>query len=551
MRRPKLEEMTLREKIAQTLLVRQCDLLLRADKDYMEARDPEEAFEIIERVQFGGIWAHGNLDVNHIPGSLSDSFDFTVDSFKEWKRKADAVAKYPMFYATDAFVGKAFKGLSNNIRCGLAVGAANSEELSFELGRATAREHKFVGCNWVWSPVVDQYPPETSGICRVFASKPDMLRRHSNAFIKGMQSEGVAAGVKHFPGSDGIETRDGHIITVNMRCTKEEWKANQGKTFQCCFDEGVYTVMTGAKAFPAADSTTKNGRYLPTSLSKAIVTDLLKGEMGFDGVVITDDVSMGGYTSFYGHDDLYVELLKAGNDVLLGVGIDALDIVAKGVEDGRLSEERINDACRRIFDLKEKLGLFDEDRKNEDTLEGIKRDTAEVLNKIAENGVTLLRDRIGLVPVSKEKIKKVTIIAYSHYDGTLKDLEAMKSAFEERGAEVVLRDRLETFSDVKNVAAESDLIVYAGYIDHHKPKGAPSFYGDVFWSLRYSFTEGLEKSVGVSLGVPYLHYNFMDDALVFANLYSPSAEIQRAFVAALYGEKKFLGVSPVDMTGKL
>ena len=73
----------------------------------------------------------------------------------------------------------------------------------------------------------------------------------------------------------------------------------------------------------------------------------------------------------------------------------------------------------------------------------------------------------------------------------------------------------------------------------------------MFWSLRYSFTEGLEKSVGVSLGVPYLHYNFMDDALVFANLYSPSAEIQRAFVAALYGEKKFLGVSPVDMTGKL
>lgn len=551
MKKPQLKDMTLREKIAQTLLVRQCDLLLRADKDYMERRDSEEAFEIIEREQFGGIWAHGNLDVNQIPGSLSDSFDFTVDSFNEWRKKADAVSKYPMFYATDAFAGQAFKGLSESVRRGLNLGAANSEELSFELGRATAREHRLAGCNWVWSPVVDLYPRESAGICRVFANTPELLEKLSNAFIKGMQSENVAACIKHFPGSDGIEKRDAHIVTAVMRCTFEEWEKRQGKTFQTGIDAGVYSVMTGAKAFPSVDTTMKNGRYVPTSLSKVMVTDILKGKMGFKGVVITDDVTMGGYTSFYGHDDLYVELLKAGNDVLLGVGIDALDIVEKGVKDGRLSEERIDDACRRILDLKEKLGLFDESKENDDTLEEVKKDTQEVLNKIAEKSITLLRDRIGMVPVSKEKIKRVTIITYTHYDKTITELEAMKASFEKRGAKVVLRDRLETFTDAKNVSDESDLIVYAGYLDHHKPKGAPSFYGDVFWSLRYAFTEGVEKSVGVSLGIPYIHYNFMDDALVFANLYSTSAEIQEAFVAALYGEKKFEGVSPVDMTGML
>ena len=273
--------------------------------------------------------------------------------------------------------------------------------------------------------------------------------------------------------------------------------------------------------------------------------------MGFKGVVITDDVTMGGYTSFYGHDDLYVELLKAGNDVLLGVGIDALEIVEKGVKDGRLSEERIDDACRRILDLKEKLGLFDEEKQSETSVEEIKKHTAEVLKQIAEKSVTLLRDKIGMVPVNKEKIKKVTIVTYSHAKATISELEAMKKSFEKRGAEVVLRDKLKNFTDAKNVADESDLIVYAGYIDHHQPKGAPSFYGDTFWSLRYAFTEGIEKSIGVSLAYPYIHYNFMDDALVFANLYNTAEEIQEAFVAALYGEKKFEGVSPVDMTGKI
>lgn len=97
------------------------------------------------------------------------------------------------------------------------------------------------------------------------------------------------------------------------------------------------------------------------------------------------------------------------------------------------------------------------------------------------------------------------------------------------------------------MADNYDLIVYAGYIAHHAPKGAPSFYGDEFWSLRYAFVYGKEKSVGVSLGYPHIHYLFMDDADVFVNLYSPVPEGQRVFVQGLFGELKFTGKSPVEL----
>ena len=97
-------------------------------------------------------------------------------------------------------------------------------------------------------------------------------------------------------------------------------------------------------------------------------------------------------------------------------------------------------------------------------------------------------------------------------------LENMKDEFEKHGAEVLLRRRLESYEDAKAIAEEYDLIVYAGFIAFHAPKGAPSFYGDEFWSLRYAFNYGKEKSVGVSLGYPHIHYNFMEDADVFVNL---------------------------------
>ena len=547
MKKPCVEKMTLREKIAQTCLVRQSDLLMYPDDNYATVRPKEDAAKFIKEHQFGGIWTHGNVDVNQMGTDAYKSFKFTAKSHIEWLSEVEKEAKIPLICANDP--GTTVSDLSS-IMSGLMVGAANDDKLSFELGRQLALEQNSFGSNWIWAPMVDIVNRFHAGIVRPFSNERDTLIRCAKAYIDGIQSVGVAATAKHFPGADPRETRDGHIVSTYVRTPFDEWKREQGAVFQALIDAGVHTVMVTTRAFPAVDDTKIMGTYLPATLSHKIVTGLLKEEMGFDGVVITDDVTMGGYTTFYPHEDLYAEFLKAGCDVLLGVGVDAVDLIEKSVLDGKLSEERVNDACRRVLDLKEKLGLFNEGyKRTAENLDSIKCKTKKVLKDIAQKGVTLIRNNNeSLLPLLKEKVKNVTIICYTHVEGIMNRLVTMKEAFEKRGAKVTLRRRLESWRELEEISNTNDLIVYVGYIYFHAPKGAPSFYGDEQWSFRYAFTSGKEKSIGISLGYPFIHYNFMDECPVFVNGYNATPDTQEAFVSALYGEIPFVGKSPVDLT---
>ena len=547
MRRPDLSKMSLREKVAQTLLVRQSDLLMKAECDYSELRAPEEAKRILDENGFGGIWAHGNEDVNGMSDKYNGYFGYTTKTLLEWINDNTRDMPIPPICASDADGSAVCSDMSTYIK-GLIVGAANSEKYAYEMGRCIAEEYKAAGGNWLWTPSVDLLNRFSSGIVRPVSNKPEQIISLSKAIISGMQSVGVAACAKHFPGNDGKETRDSHIVNTNMRLPLEEWERGQGAIFKAMVDCGVYTVMANARTYPDMDGTKHNGRYLPAGLSKKMITGYLKGTLGFRGVVVTDDVNMGGYTSVYPEDELYARFIEAGCDVVLGVGIDALDKVMKCVERGIVTEERINDACSRIFDLKEKLGLFKEDyvRGGVDIEDAVRR-TKENAYNIARDGITLLRDNVGLLPVRK-RIDKVVIFTYTHREEIYHKLNAMKKAFTDRGAEVSLRRRPESFDEVERAAKEYDLIIYAGYIGFHAPKGAPSFYDDEFWALRYAFTAGKEKSIGISLGYPFIHYNFMDDSDVFVNLYTPNEDAQRAFVSAVYGETEFRGVAPLDMT---
>lgn len=233
--------------------------------------------------------------------------------------------------------------------------------------------------------------------------------------------------------------------------------------------------------------------------------------------------------------------------MLLGVGIDAVELLEEQVLLGNLSIERVDDAVRRVLALKEKVGVFDNFRKVPCSIGEAVTLTYQMSQRLAQKSATLVRDRKNTLPFRRDKVKKVAIICYSHSDDTITQLETMKEEFENHGAEVLLRKRLESYEEAKEIAKQYDLIVYAGYIGFHAPKGYPSFYGEEFWALRYAFVYGSEKSVGVSLGYPHIHHDFMDDANVFVNLYSPEAAGQKVFVQGLYGELPFVGKSPVDI----
>ena len=169
-------------------------------------------------------------------------------------------------------------------------------------------------------------------------------------------------------------------------------------------NEGVDSVMVGHIAFPAVDDTKRNGKYIPATMSKKIVTGLLREKMGFKGVIITDGITMASLTSFCDYEDMLIGLINAGNDILLGVNPYDYEIIEKAVLDGRIPMSRIDESAERVLALKEKIGLFDDNRQEYKMSEESKK-TVEIDRKIAEKSITLLYDNLNILPLKKENIK--------------------------------------------------------------------------------------------------------------------------------------------------
>lgn len=552
MKKPLLSEMTLREKIGQCILAYHYHINRKYEEDPQIFRTQEERRAICEKEQYGVLWVqtgHANRGVDVAAGILEhrDNRD-SSDDFREYISNMDSWLKIHALVAGDmesGGPGTDFYDLTSTCTPP-TLGASDSEALAYELGACIAKELRCAGVNWRWAPVVDM--PNRFGISslRVFApDDADQLIRLANAHIKGMQDQGVAATAKHFPGHDRYEYRDAHCTHTSIESTMEEWWAEQGKVFQGVIDGGVYSVMIGHTSFPAVDDSMVGDQYRPATISKKIITDLLKEKMGFQGVVITDGIVMGGLFNLMPYEELIVELFNAGNDVILGVMPGTGDLVEQAVRDGRISESRIDDACQRILDMKEKLGLFEDGYPNwELRAKDVTPETRKVNLEIARKGITLIRDDNHMLPLDKEKIKKVTIICSTHEESFYNDLECVKEAFEKRGASVKMQRRLKNSEELEAISSESDLIVYAAYVAGHSPWGGQVLYGEECETFLPAFTSGKEKSIGVSMGYPYLHYDIMGQCPTFINTYGRSPEMMQVFVESIYGENPMTGKSP-------
>ena len=567
MKKPLLSEMTLREKIGQCMITAQKTVWQQPEPNVEQQRPLEETKEIIDREQYGGYWAEFTYVYRtRIPGyvaagSMADQpfkvSDFGVEGtrvkcepFRAWIKKQSDMAKIPSFHTADFEMGAGNVFSDLNVVAGPTImAAADDETLAYELGACVGKEMRCAGINWRWAPVVDICGRFSLTMLRSFNQcKTDRMIALANANIKGMQDQGIVATAKHFPGGDRMEYRDAHFSQTVIRTSMEEWLEDQGKIFQGVIDGGVYSVMIGHAAFPAADDTKINGNYIPATVSKKIITGLLKEKMGFKGVVISDDIGMGGIATLYDYETLMVEILNAGTDIILNARPGTGDILLKAVADGRISEERINDACQRVLDLKEKIGLFDDHYYDVPySAEEVAKHTREVNKKIVEKSITLVRDRNNLLPLNKEKIKKVTIIVSSHDDSFMDELETVKQEFEARGASVYMQRRLKNHRELKLLAEDSDLILYATYVGFHAPMGAPFLFGDECKTYFYALSSGREKSIGLSMGYPYIHYDIMENADTFINTYAKSKESMKAFVKAIYGEIPIEGKSPVEL----
>ena len=559
MKKPLLSELTLSEKIGQMLLPYQYNV--NTDQDPVtkklkpKSRDQRDA--LIREEKYGAYWAQTGLGNRGIDVTLrSNTKAEAPEEYGEFLQGESDAYWIPALTALDAEedgIGPLFDQLTITC-CPNAQGAANDEQLSYELAAAVARELRCAGCNWRWAPYVDIANRFTMGVMRRIA--PDDTERNIRlalAQIRGTQSEGVAATAKHFPGGDENEYRDSHFCATIIRSTKEEWAAEQGRIFKAMIDGGVYSIMITHKAFPAVDDSKINGRFRPSTISKKVITDLLKGELGFQGVVITDGIVMASLFTLMPYEQLLVELVNAGNDVILGVPQNGSGkIIEQAVLDGRISEGRINDACQRVLDMKEKLGMFEDSyRLVKYKAEEVAPSTKKINMQIARKAIDLIRDRNQLLPMNASKVKNVAIICSTHAEHFVEELGVLVKELEQRGITVHFQRRLSSQAELQKIAAENDLILYAVWIGPHEPMGGMNLYGDECKTYLWAFSEGKEKSIGVSFGYPYVHYDLMENADVFINTYGQSPELMKVLVEAIFGETPFLGQTPIKLEPSL
>ena len=281
----------------------------------------------------------------------------------------------------------------------MAFGAAGDEELAFEYGRVTATEARAVGVHWLLAPVLDvNSNPENPVInTRAFGEHPETVGRLGAAFIRGARAGGALATAKHFPGHGDTRT-DSHIELPVVAADRERLDRVELVPFRMAVEAGADAVMTAHVAVPEV-----LGDERPATMSPVFMDELLRGEMGFGGILFTDALRMGAITDGYGAGEAAVLALEAGSDVLLAPdGVHtAIDAVAAAVSSGRLSRSRIDRSVRRLLEAKARLGLH----------RGALVDPAQVAAVVgaaahrdaaaraAEASVTLVRDAAQALPL--------------------------------------------------------------------------------------------------------------------------------------------------------
>lgn len=264
-------------------------------------------------------------------------------------------ASYPLFIAVDEEGGSvarlAESGLGAKVDTAKAIGETGDANNAYIAAQTIGKYLADYGFNLDFAPVADLNNISKSAIGdRSYGSDADSVSAFVGSAVRGLKEQGVSVCLKHFPGigSTAKDTHDGIAVTER---TKEQFEAEEFKVFQAGIDAGADMIMTGHMAAPSL-----TGDNTPCSLSKQVITDILRNEMNFDGIVITDSLSMKAITDYHAADEAAIQALRAGCDMIL-MPEDfekAYNGVLQAVKDGTISEERINDSLRRIYRIKYK-----------------------------------------------------------------------------------------------------------------------------------------------------------------------------------------------------
>lgn len=535
-----LQKMTLREKLGQMLMVSYFGVF-----NSTESPAYKEIIHQVEENHVGGLI----IVTDRGPLGLERSQVYpTAVITNELQRRA----KIPLLVGADFESGTGMRlDEGTSFPSAMAIAATGDPKLAYAAGKYTAIEARAAGVQWIFAPDADVNNNPDNPIINVrsFGEDPNDVSAYVREFVRGVEENGALATAKHFPGHGDVGV-DSHIALAVVPGDRQELESTELVPFRAAIDAGVSSIMPGHLSVPALEPNPQ----LPATLSQNILTGVLRDEMNFRGLIITDALDMGGVTSLYAPGEAAVRCVEAGADVLLMS--PAPDAALAGLEDavrsGRISEKRIDASVRRILAVKARLGLdrnrfVDVGRLNEKFARPEYEAQAQA---IADRGVTLLRDTPHLLPLDSTRPLRLLLVALSADPDPVPG-ETIEPEIRPRVDSLTVLRADTQYAPVSTLKLPSpdtyDVAVAALFVRIADRKGDIGFPDDQRAFVGQLIAAG-KPTVVVSLGSPYLIERF-PNAKTWVAEFSSNDISQRAVARALFGQVAITGTIPVTVPG--
>jgi beta-N-acetylhexosaminidase len=534
-----LSALTLRQRVAQMIMVWVLG-------DYTNARDP------------GFLRLVGQVERDGIGGVV-----MSLGSPIEVAEKLNALqrrAAVPLLVASDVepglgrmeggvFVTAAYSaGSATVLPSNMAIGATNDDALAEAMGRITGVESRAVGIHMAFAPVVDvnNNPANPVINTRSFGEDPHRVGALAAAFVRGLQSAGVAATAKHFPGHGDTDT-DSHLGLPVITVPRERLDTIELVPFVSAIGAGAAGMMTAHIALPVA-----YGDSTPATLSSRVMRGLLRDTLRFSGVTVTDAMTMEGIAKGFGTEESSIRSVEAGDDILLMPSdvTAAIDAIVRAVERGRVSSARIDESVRRILELKLRTGAASTPQVSLDSLRGIVADPEHraLAQRTAERAITLLRDSAALVPVQRSAILHVITVVPDNdpQAGTWFTAEMRSGGARVRATRLSPRAQRRELDSLARVVRRADRVVVYSYTRTLEGEGRLAIPTPIAGFItRIAATR---KLIVVAGGNPY-QIRQMPKIPTYLVTYGRGEALERAAARAILGTNPIDGRTPVSLPG--
>lgn len=554
-----LRRMSIDEKIGQLISIAVNATFLNQDSD---------AFRAVKR----------QVEENQVGGIIL--FRGPVYESVVLMNRMQQLARYPLLISADLEAGAGMRFDDTiNFPWNMAVAATGNPEYARRQGEVTAREARALGVHQIFAPVVDVNNNAANPVINVrsYGEDPAEVARFSAAFTQGAQKGGVIATAKHFPGH-GDTAIDSHRGLPEINVNRERLNSVELVPFRAAIEAGVGSIMVAHVGLPQIDPTSvkplsrdrktqpidtnedseiiAESASVPATVSP-VIGSLLRNDLKFGGLIVTDAMSMSGLTIYFNQDEAAVRALEAGADMLLKPADNdaAVRGVREAVRSGRLTEKRIEESARKLLAAKYDLGLVKQRFTPIDEIDRIvaSREANALAREIAEHAITLVRNDQGVPPLSKKPDARIFNLAITNGDDRLWIANPFSGAMARAGRkiETIVLDERSSDAEVQKAleeAKKADVVIASLYgrvrSGQVRSVGLPGPGPRALSTL----IANRAPIIGISFGNPYLLQSF-PELRTYLVAYGDMPSLQQAAARAVLGEIDVSGKLPISLPG--